>query len=202
VADTEEEDPPRTVEGLLDRFKEAAEDRDRVSLDHLMDAVGRRSFGPLLLLAGLVLSVPGISDIPSVPTMAGLFILIISIQILFGRDHFWLPGWLLRRSISSKRVRKMSEGKWARRAAEGIDGFVTERLRIFAGPKADHVVAGVCTLLSLVAPITELVPLSGIGVGAAMLAFGLSLIARDGLMTLIGFAISAVTVTLALVGMT
>jgi hypothetical protein len=36
------------------------------------------------------------------------------------------------------------------------------------------------------------------GVGAAVTAFGISLIARDGAMTLIGLLISAVTVTLAL----
>lgn len=195
-----EKKEPKTVTELLDRFNEAAEDREKVSLDDLMDAVGRRSFGPLLLLAGLVLSVPGISDIPSVPTMGGLFILMISVQILSGRKKFWLPGWLLRRSVSRKTVKKVAEGKWPRRLARWIDRFVTERLQFFAGPRASYWVAAVCTVLALIAPITELVPLSGIGVGAAMFSFGISLIARDGLMALIGFVISTVTVTLAIVG--
>jgi len=194
-------EPPKTVSGLLDRFEEAAEEKEEISVDDLMDAVGRRSFGPLLLLAGIVMSAPGISDIPSVPTMVGLFILIISSQILFGRDQFWLPGWLLRRSISRKTLMKVAGNKWLRRAATMIDKFVTERLEIFAGPKANYGVAAVCTLLAIVSPVTELVPLSGMGVGAAIVAFGVSLIARDGLMALIGFGISAVTVTLALVAM-
>jgi hypothetical protein len=56
-----------------------------------MDAVGRRSFGPLLLLAGIVLAAPGVGDIPGVPTVMGLFILLVSGQMLFDRDHFWMP---------------------------------------------------------------------------------------------------------------
>ena len=84
--------------------------------------------------------------------------------------------------------------------AKWIDGFVVERLQVIAGPRANYVVAIVCTILALVAPITEFVPLSGIGVGAAMLSFGISLIARDGLMALIGFGVSAVTTSLAMMG--
>jgi hypothetical protein len=200
VGKGEDKEQPKTVNELLDRFEEVAADGDEVSLDDLMDAIGRRSFGPLLMLAGLVLSAPGISDIPSVPTMAGIFILIISVQILFGRGQFWLPGWLLKRSLKSERVKKISSGKWVRRVAKWIDGFVVERLQVIAGTRANYVVAIVCTILALIAPITEFVPLSGIGVGAAMLSFGISLIARDGLMALIGFGISAVTTSLAVMG--
>jgi hypothetical protein len=200
VAAERNKNHPKTVNELLDCFDKAAGEHERVSLDNLMDAIGRRSFGPLLMLAGLVLSVPGISDIPSVPTMAGLFILIISVQILFGRHHLWLPGWLLRRSISGKRMKKVANGKRTRRVAQWVDDFVVERLRMFAGPRANHLVALVCSVLALVAPLTEFVPLSGIGIGVAMLCFGISLIARDGLMALIGFAISFVTLTLAIMG--
>ena len=191
-------EPPKTTNELLDRFKKASVDKERVSLGDLLDAVGKRSFGPLLLFAGIIMSAPGISDIPSVPTTVGIFVLIVSGQILFGRDHFWLPGWLLRRSVSSKRLLKLAASKWVRRPAAWVDKFVTERLRIFAGPKSSYIVALITTILALIAPITELVPLSGVGVGAAILCFGISLIAHDGLMNLIGLAISVITTTLAI----
>jgi hypothetical protein len=42
------------LEQLLDRIGKATQDDDRVSLGAVLDVVGRRSFGPLLLLAGLV----------------------------------------------------------------------------------------------------------------------------------------------------
>jgi hypothetical protein len=57
------------------------------------------------------------------------------------------------------------------------------------------------TVLALISPITELVTLSGMGVGAAVTTFGISPIARDGAMTLIGLLISAVTITLALLAL-
>lgn len=184
---------------MLDRFETLAEDEDEVSVDGLLGAVGRRSFGPLLLLAGIVLSAPGISDIPGTPTILGVFILVVSLQILFGREEVWLPGWMLRRTLSGERLKKMASSKWIRRPAGWVDSFVTERLRFLAGPRMNRVVAAATTILALISPVTEFIPLSSMGVGAAVVAFGISLIAKDGLMTLIGLAISAVTVSLALV---
>ena len=96
----DEPKPPETMNEMLDRFEQAASEQDEVPVEDLVEAVGRRSFGPLLLLAGIVLSAPGISDIPSVPTIVGMFILLVSGQILCGRKKFWLPGWMLRRTVS------------------------------------------------------------------------------------------------------
>ncbi|QJE99392.1 exopolysaccharide biosynthesis protein [Luteolibacter luteus] len=182
---------------MLDRFGKLAEEQEKVPVEDLMDAVGRRSFGPLLLMAGIVMAAPGISDIPGVPTITGIFVLIVCVQILFGREDFWLPGWLLKRKIPQKLLGKLASNKWSRRVAKAVDRFVTERLEFLTGPKANYVVAAVCTALAVMSPLTELVPLSGIGVGVALVSFGISLIARDGLMALIGFVLSAGTIGLA-----
>lgn len=195
-------DAPETVEEVLDCFEEAAEDSDQVSVDELMDSIGRRSFGPLVLMAGIVMSAPGVSDIPGVGITVGIFVGLVAGQMAFGRDHFWLPRWLLRRKISSSKLRKISESKWVRRPAGWIDRVVTERLELFTGPKASRVVAALCLILAIACPMTEFVPLSGVGVGAALTAFGLSLVARDGLMTLIGSAITAATLVIVIVAIT
>jgi hypothetical protein len=195
------EKPPESMNEMLDRFEQVAAENEEVSLDSLMEAVGRRSFGPLLLLSGIVLAAPGISDIPSVPTIVGMFILLVSVQILIGREEFWLPGWLLRRTVSRDRLEKMASSKWIRKPADAVDRFVTERLKSLAGPRMNVVIAAVTTVLAMISPITELVPLSSMGVGAAVVSFGISLVARDGLMTLIGLLVSAVTVSLALVAL-
>ena len=75
---------------------------------------------------------------------------------------------------------------------------MTERLKPLAGPRMNVVVAAVATALAILSPLTEVVPLSSMGVGAAVVAFGISLIARDGLMALIGLLIAAATVALVL----
>ncbi|HDZ56768.1 MAG TPA: hypothetical protein ENI17_01590 [Pseudomonas xinjiangensis] len=58
---------PQDLEQLLDRINDAAEESGKVSFGAVMEQVGRRSFGPLLVLTGLVVLAPVISDIPGVP---------------------------------------------------------------------------------------------------------------------------------------
>lgn len=53
--------------------------------------IGRRSFGPLLLMAGLIILAPVVGDIPGVPSIMGVFIVLVSVQLLIGQEHFWLP---------------------------------------------------------------------------------------------------------------
>ncbi len=187
--------PPKTLEELLQRLEDAADKEEKVSLDQMMDEVGRRSFGPLLLLAGIIISAPLVSDIPGVPTMTGIFILMVAGQVLFGRKSFWLPKWMLRRSVSSDKLKKTIE-KWLMKPAKFIDRFVGRRLEGLTGPAGIRAVAVVSTLLALATPATELVPMSANGVGLAIVVFGLALIAHDGVLVLIGFLMVAVTAVL------
>ncbi|MEE4382194.1 MAG: exopolysaccharide biosynthesis protein, partial [Pseudomonadales bacterium] len=78
---------------LLDQLRAAVEaDGAEVSVGELMEAVGRRSFAPVLLLVGLLLVSP-LSGIPSFPTLMALLVCLVSVQMLLGRRHFWLPRW-------------------------------------------------------------------------------------------------------------
>jgi len=194
------EDSPKNLNDLLDNIRETADGREKVSLDGIMDAVGKRSFGPLLLMAGVFVSAPGIADIPGVPTVVGLFVLIISIQLVFGSDHFWLPGWLLKRELKSRTIDKMTTTKWVRKPAKFIDHLLKERLCSLTGRPAMVIIAVVCVATMLIMPLTEVVPLSANVVGASLVAFGLALMANDGFMTLFGFVISAAAITLAIMG--
>lgn len=182
---------PTDLEALLDRIEEAADDDERVKLGAILEVVGRRSFGPLLLLAGIVMVAPVIGDIPGVPSIMGLFILLITVQLLLQRDHFWLPGWLLNRSVDRH---KLCKGLgWMRRPARWVDRLLRPRLTFLTHRAGRHLVAVACALIALATPAMEVVPLSANFAGAAVTAFGLSLIAHDGLVALIAFAFTATT---------
>lgn len=198
-----EKPPPKTLTETLDRMgkAEAESEGDRVTVDDMMEAIGRRSFGPLVLLGGIVMCAPGISDIPGVPTLTGIFVGLVAAQMVFGRGEFWLPGWLLRRSVSGKTMRKLTTSKWTRKPAAFIDKVVTERLAFLTNQGANRAVAIVCLLLALACPFTELIPLSGPAVGLSLVAFGLSLVAHDGLMALLGFLATTGTAVLGLVAL-
>ena len=84
------------LEELIVLLNRAGQKHDHVSVSSLLDAVGRRSFGPLLLFAGLIALSP-LGVIPSVPTMVAVSVMLIVGQLLCGRKQFWLPRFVVRR---------------------------------------------------------------------------------------------------------
>lgn len=185
---------PHNLEELLDRLGDAAREHDPVSLDMILDELGRRSFGPILLFAGLVTLAPVIGDIPGVPTIMALLVLLVGVQILVRHDHVWLPGWLLRRSVEQEKLCKVLS--WSRRPAQFIDRFIRPRMTALAHDGGSRLIAVVCVLVAAAMPLTEVVPFSANGVGAILTAFGLALIARDGLMALLALTFMAATISL------
>ena len=185
-------EPPNVtdLETLLERIEQAVEG-DRVSLREIFEMVGRRSFGPLLLLAGLVTVSPGVGDVPGVPTIFGIFVVLISGQLLLHRKHFWLPDWLLRRSVSKETLCKALG--WMRRPARAVDRVLRPRLVAVTRAAGHRAIAAVCLTIGLAMPAMEIVPFSANAAGAALTGFGLALIAHDGLVAIVAFAASLVT---------
>lgn len=182
---------PKSVQEMLDLIGKAGDDKDPVSLASIMEKVGRSSFSPLLLLAGVITLAPVIGDIPGMPTMMGVLVVTVGGQMLFGRKDFWLPQWLLKRSIGRG---KLTKGlKWMRPAARFFDRVSKPRLTALIAESRIYAIAVVSVGIGLIMPIMELVPFSANAAGAALTAFGLSLIAHDGVLALIAFGFTAIT---------
>lgn len=179
------------LEGLLDRIGEARAREERVSLGAILDAVGHRSFGPLLLVPGLVTLAPLVGDIPGVPTLMGILVLLTTGQLLLGRDRLWLPRWLRERSVArdtlSTALRRL------RPVARFVDRWTGPRLTFLVRGPGHYVVAIVCLGIGVAMPPMELIPFSATGAGAALTAFGLSLIAEDGLLALLALGVTTGT---------
>ncbi len=179
------------LEELLDRLADAPVDDGRVTFDAVLDVIGRRSFGPLLLVAGLITAAPVVGDVPGVPTIIGLFVLAIAGQLLFGRDHFWLPGWLLKLSVARRTFEKALG--WMRKPARFVDRLLRQRLAMFTHGAGMYAMAVACAGIALAMPAMEVVPFSANGAGAAFAAFGLAMIAEDGLLALLAFLFTVTT---------
>ncbi len=180
---------PENLEQLLDSIADAAHQRDRITLQRVVEAVGRRSFGPLLLMVGVVTASP-LSGIPGVPTLLGLLILLVAVQLLIGRRYFWLPRWLLRRWVPNRKLTK-ALGKM-RPAARFVDALLRPRLTVLVRHRGTTAIALVCVIVTAAMPLLELVPFSASLAGVALAAFGLALVARDGAAALIGYFVTAV----------
>jgi hypothetical protein len=180
-----------TLEELLDQIDEAREGEERVSLETIMEAVGRRSLGPPLLIAGLIVSAPVVGDIPGVPTTMGIFVGLVAAQLVWGRTKLWLPRWLLRRGMTSSKLDKPL--RWLRKPAKVVDRVLRRRFSALADGAASRIIAFACLLIAAIMPAMEVVPFSANLAGIILIAFGLALIAGDGLLALIGMVVTVGT---------
>lgn len=187
---------PENLEQLLDRIDQAKDDREQVSLGMIVETIGSRSFGPLLLMAGVIVFSP-LSGIPGLPTVLGALVLLIGVQLLVGKEHFWLPQWLLKHSVARTKIDKALD--WLCPIARFTDRWLKPRLKAFICGTSKYVIAVICMLIAAGMPVMELIPFSSSGAGAALTVFGLALIADDGLLALIAFALTLIVAGLVVV---
>ncbi|GAB6058900.1 exopolysaccharide biosynthesis protein [Desulfonatronum parangueonense] len=182
-----------SIEEMLDRISEIEGEDDRISLGAITEAVGSRSFGPLMLTVGFFMVSP-LSGMPGMPTTMATLVLLIAVQMIIGRNHFWLPAWLLRRSIPRKRLNKAMS--WMKMPARHIDLLLKPRFAILVRSFGTYAIAVSCLIIAAGMPIMELVPFSASAAGVAVGAFGLALVARDGLVALFAYLWTGVSVVL------
>jgi hypothetical protein len=183
---------PRNLEQVLDRLEDAARDRDEVSIEAILESVGNRSFGPLLVVVGIIAMSP-LSGIPGLPTTIAVIVLAISVQLLFHKKHFWLPRWVVERTVAQSKFEKAL--RLIRPPARFVDRLLKPRLKVLTHRVGFYAIALLCSVVAASMPPLELLPFAATLAGAALAAFGLALISEDGLVGLI-----AITMTATIIG--
>lgn len=171
------------MQQLLEQIRESATESGQVSVNAILNSVGERSFGPVVLLAGLITIAPLIGDIPGVPTILGMIVVLTLGQLLFRRHSIWLPSWISRRSVPRDKLLKGLN--WLQKPARFLDRWTGPRLVFLVDGPGLYVMTLICMLVAMAMPAMEVVPFSANGAGAALMAFGLAIVARDGLLALI-----------------
>lgn len=184
---------------MLDALDALVKKKKKITLRNIMDAIGHRSFGPLLLFAGIILAAPGVGDIPGIPTATGIFIVLVTAQMVIKRSYVWLPRWLLERSVTNKRLGKTIS--WLRKPAGHLDKVVKKRLVGVTNGLGAMAIAIVCLAIGLATPLTEVVLFAANLAGAAIATFGLALVAHDGWLALLGFAAATAMLVVVLFAM-
>lgn len=181
------------LQQLLKRIESAASAHEQLRFGQIMEQVGTRSFGPLLLMGGVIVLSP-LSGIPSVPTVMAVYVLMIAGQMFMPHGHFWMPRWILKRKLPQGKVQ--TGLKWLWPVARGIDRYLKPRLPWLVSGASQYLIGALCLFIALLMPSMELVPFSSVGAGVALTAFGLALIARDGVLALLAYGVTGLTVTL------
>ena len=167
---------------IIDQVVDTAQ-TEKVSLHDVIDAIGSASFAPVLLLPAVAVTTP-LSGIPLFSAMMGVLIALVSAQMLFRRDHLWLPDWILRRKVKGEKVVKAFE--YVRPAARWLDRHTGKRLRYVVKRPLIFLPQLACLLSGLAMPMLELVPFSSSIMGAGVTLLALGMLTRDGLLVLIG----------------
>ena len=164
----------------------------KVILGELLDKVGERSHGALILVSALIALLPT-GGIPTVPTIMATLVVLIALQMAFSPAHIWLPRRLRLFSISNSKLQTSlsrfrpyaSKLSWLFRARMT---FINERPFLYLI---------VLALLAMAAtmPLLELLPFAAAAPSFVMTVIGLGLTTDDGLWTMAGLCLAVVVLS-------
>ena len=178
----------RPLQSIVDEIDRSCA-KDDANLQDVIDAIGNRSFGPIITLCGLALVTP-LGAIPGAPLIISTIMIVISIRILLGYETVWTPDWLHKIPVRKKVARQAN--RKVRPWFAAIDGFLRPRLKWAATKIFWKISAVMCLILGI-----SLIPLGPVPFGVALpgiltMILGLGLSARDGLVILISFILFTV----------
>lgn len=154
---------------------------ETVTVRELMTAVGRRAYGPVLLLLGFI-AVSPLTIIPGSNWFVATITLIFTLQIVVGRRTPWLPKGALDFSFSRDLLVKGAAA--GEKYAVMVDALVKPRLTFLTESPFVQIVALLCVLASVLTYPLGLVPFGPLLPGLTVLLLGLALTARDGVVVL------------------
>ncbi|MFD2237533.1 exopolysaccharide biosynthesis protein [Aureimonas populi] len=171
---------------LLDTIEERARGDGEVSLDTIQDMAGENAFGPVILVPGL-LAVSPLTGIPTIPSIIGLLVALISIQLVVGRRKLWLPRRMSGAALNRSRVEKAIS--FLRPIARWVDKGVGPRLSFATEEWAVRGAALICFLVAITMPPLEIVPFLATTAGLVISLFGLAITLRDGVLMIFGLIV-------------
>lgn len=175
-------DDGTTLTELLEQL-DRSNDRPELSVNDVMYAIGERGYAPLTLILALIAMLPT-GAVPGVPSVCGVSIAMVSVQLVFGKRYPWLPARLRRLSISHARYTKTAERikPWTRR----LDRLVKPRLDVLVEGGASRLIGVLFVVLAICMPPLEILPFAAAAPAGAIALISLGLAGRDGLWVLLG----------------
>jgi len=181
------------LEGVLDEIAAKCENDstpDTLTLEEILDSVGRRSYGPLLLVIGLFAISPA-TIIPGMTWLAAALTMLVAGQMALGLPSIWLPKKALQAQLPRNAVRSGIEK--GRGVARVIDKVLKPRLTFLSKPPFVNLVAVMVIAAALITFPLGLIPFAPLAPGLAVVFFGLGMVARDGLWLALGTGVMAGT---------
>ncbi len=125
---------------------------ETISIREIIEAFGERAFGFVLILFSLPNCVP---NVPGIAGIVGTPVLIFGIQMMLGHKRPWLPGFILRQTVSVAKFKRLID--IAEPRLQKLESYCKPRLLQLFGPIGDRVVG----LFAFLVAVSVLIPFPG-----------------------------------------
>ena len=180
--------PERTSEVL----RELADgEGERVTFRDILARLRPRAFGFTLLIFALPCCLP---MPPGIPTVCGIALVIIAVNLIAARQRLWLPRAIADKSVARADLKRMVERM--DRHLSRLEKICKPRFAIVTEPVGKALIG----LVILALGIVMILPIPFVGnmpPGFAATLIGVGMTERDGLIVLIGALISVVAIAVA-----
>jgi hypothetical protein len=180
--------PERTSEVLREL---AYGEGERVTFHDILTGLKGRAFGFTMLIFALPACLP---MPPGIPTICGIALSIIALNLIATRPNLWLPSAIANKSIARADLRRVLDRVLP--MLQRLERICRPRLALLTEPVGKVFIGLVVLALGLVMILP--IPFLGNmppGIAAAVIAIGVT--ERDGLVVLIGLFVSVAAIALA-----
>ena len=155
---------------------------ENIKLGKVIKILESRGFGPLLLAPALIAMLPT-GTIPGIPSICGIIIFLIAIQILIGKKNPWIPEKF--KEITFERKKFVSGIEKVKPATKKLDKWFKPRLTFLTQEIAKRTLALLCAIVGLSMIPLEVVPFAAALPALAVTLLAVGLITEDGAIILI-----------------
>ncbi len=162
-----------------------AEDRDRISIGDLLEALKRRALGALMFIFAIITALP---MPPGVSAVVGAPLVFLSAQLMLGMNA-WLPKIITDRSLSRVDFHRVmrAASPWLARA----ESIMKPRFEFLARRPAVYVAGFIAFFMSLMVLLP--IPGANMAPSVAICIIALGLLERDGIWIVIGVLVGIVS---------
>lgn len=159
-----------------------------VPFQQLLSIVGERAYAAMLVLPALLAASP-LTAIPGISFFLALLIIFVSSQMLFKRKTMWLPHRL--RNMKFNKHKTLKAMSYMEKPASALDKIMRPRLLFLTGSIGESIVVFLSFILAVISIPVMIIPLANLVLCVVILFFAMGLLAKDGIVILIGTVIAA-----------
>lgn len=159
---------------------------DRIAVRDIVQLLGNRSLGGLMLVFAFPMALP--IPAPGLSIVFGVPLVLISAQLMLGFSHVQLPAKLMRQTIPRPRFASIVERVLP--ILRRLERILKPRIVWLSGRAATIPIGIVCVILALTIALP--IPFGNVIPGIAISLFAVGLLQQDGLAIMLGFVISIV----------